>query len=220
MFSTYLRLLWRRGWIVALVMALTAASALVFSLIVKERAPIYRSTVEVLVQPARSDFGLVQSAKILLDSYVAWMYSDYRAAEVIDRLKLDMTPTDLRTNVKIASEAQRLVITIEVDNGNGNVANDIAREWAAVFIEWRNEENQKNRREDRIDAQMIDDPRYELFFPKTGINTAAGAMLGLLLGGAVVLILEYIEAGVVRTPDDVTRFLEMGVLGVIPPQDD
>jgi len=215
--QAYWRIVRRRGWIVLLVAALTAVSALVFSLIVKERAPVYRSQIAVLVQPSRTDLGQAEAAKTLLDSYVAWMDSNYRAAEVIDRLKLDMTPEQLRSDVTIASESQRLVINIEVKNANGDVANDVARTWADLFLEWRNAENQKVRREDRIDAQIIDDPRYELDFPKTGINTVAGAALGLLIGVAVVFVLEYAESGIIRTPEDVDRALTVSVLGAIPP---
>lgn len=215
--QAYWRIIRRRAWIVILVAVLTGGSALVFSLIMKERAPVYKSKIAILVQPSRTDLGQAEAAKTLLDSYVAWMDSNYRAAEVINRLKLDMTPEELRGNVTIASEAQRLVINIEVKNPNGDVANDVARTWSDLFLEWRNEENQKVRREDRIDAQIIDDPRYELDFPKTGINTAAGVALGLLVGVAVVFVLEYSESGIIRTTEDVDRALMVSVLGAIPP---
>lgn len=214
----YWVILRRRGWIMFLLATLVAISAYVFSQIMEERAPVYKSTVKILVQPARTDFGLVQSAKILLDSYVSWLNSNYRAQEVIDTLHLDMTPEELRAgDVTIASDAQRLVIQIDVKNPNGDLANDIARQWAALFIQWRDQENQKVRREDRIEAQIIDDPRYELDFPKTTVNTIAGAVLGLLVGLAIVFILEYAESGIIRSAEDVDRFLATPVLGGIPP---
>lgn len=214
--QTYFRILRRRGWIMLLLAVITAVAAFGFSTIMEERAPIYKSTLKILVQPSRTDFGQAQAAKILLRSYVAWMDSNYRAADVIDLLQLDMTPEDLRGDVTIASDDSRLVIQIDVENPNGDVANDIARKWADLFIQWRNEENQKVRREDRIDALIIDDPRYALDSPKTKVNTAAGAILGFLIGLGIVFVLEYIEAGIIRSPDDVERFLETPVLGAIP----
>lgn len=195
----------------------TAVAAFGFSEIMVRRAPVYRSTIKILVQPLRTDFGQAQAAKILLDSYVAWMDSNYRAQEVIDTLALDMEAGALRSDVKIASEAQRLVIQIEVEQPNGDVANDIARKWAERFIQWRNEENQKVRREDRIEAYIIDDPTYSLESPKKMINTVAGGVFGFLVGLAIVFVLEYIEAGIVRSPEDVDRFLSLPVLGAIPP---
>ena len=200
-----------------LLAVLVAVAAFGFSTIVEERAPIYKSTIRILIQPARTDFGQAQAAKQLLRSYVAWMDSNYRAADVIDVLQLDVTPEELRGDVTIASDDSRLVIQIDVEQPNGDVANDIARTWADLFIQWRNEENDKVRREDRIDGIIIDDPRYVLDSPKTKINTVAGAILGFLVGLGIVFVLEYVEAGIIRSPEDVDRFLEIPVMGAIPP---
>lgn len=216
-FQIYMRILLRRGWILALLVVLTAGAAFGYSRIMLKSAPVNKSTIKILVQPSTSDFGVSQTIKVLLDSYVQWMDSDYRAADVISALKLDMTPGELRSNVTIADDAQRLVIQIDVKNRDGDLANNIAREWANLFIEWRNQENQKVLSQNRINAQIIDDPRYELDFPKTTINTAAGAVLGFLLGLAIVFVLEYVESGILRTPEDVDRILTMPVLGAIPP---
>ncbi|MQC24891.1 MAG: hypothetical protein DWG81_02970, partial [Chloroflexi bacterium] len=166
----YFRILRRRGWIIVLLACLTAASALVFSTV---QNPVYRATVNVLVQPARTDFGLAQSAKLLLDSYVAFLDTDNSAAAIIQDLQLDMLPEALRADVSIAAEAQRFLITIQVDNENGDAANDIARKWAELLVQWRNDENQKQRREDRVTALLLDAPRYVLDHPRRGLNTAA-----------------------------------------------
>jgi capsular polysaccharide biosynthesis protein len=150
---------------------------------------------------------------------VAWMDSTYRAADVIDELQLDTTPQELRSDVTIASDNSRLVIQIDVENGNGDLANDIARAWANQFIQWRNERNQEVLREDRIDAFILDDPIYVLDSPKTLVNTAAGGILGFLIGLGIVFVLEYMEAGIIRVPEDVDRFLGVPVLGAIPPNE-
>ena len=209
----YFRILRRRGWIIVLLACLTAASALVFSTV---QNPVYRATVNVLVQPARTDFGLAQSAKLLLDSYVAFLDTDNSAAAIIQDLQLDMLPETLRADVSIAAEAQRFLITIQVDNENGDAANDIARKWAELLVQWRNDENQKQRREDRVTALLLDAPRYLLDHPRRGLNTAAGGVLGILLGGLLIFFLEYWDAGILRTRTDVERQLNLAVLGAIP----
>ncbi|MDA0698267.1 MAG: Wzz/FepE/Etk N-terminal domain-containing protein [Chloroflexi bacterium] len=209
----YFRILRRRGWIIVLLACLTAASALVFSTV---QNPVYRATVNVLVQPARTDFGLAQSAKLLLDSYVAFLDTDNSAAAIIQDLQLDMLPETLRADVSIAAEAQRFLITIQVDNENGDAANDIARKWAELLVQWRNDENQKQRREDRVTALLLDAPRYVLDHPRRGLNTAAGGVLGILLGGLLIFFLEYWDAGILRTRADVERQLNLAVLGAIP----
>jgi capsular polysaccharide biosynthesis protein len=108
------------------------------------------------------------------------------------------------------------VLRIEVEHPNGDVANDIAREWAGLFIQWRNQENEEVRREDRIDAEILDDPVYGIERPKIAINTAAGGILGFLIGLGIVFVLEYLESGIIRSPDDVDRVLAIPVLSAIP----
>src|SRR3990172_6065265 len=211
--TEYFRILVRRGWILLLMAVLTAAAAFVFS---KLQTPVYQSTIYLLVQPARTDFGLTQSAKILLRSYVAWMDTDNRAADVIDAMQLDTVPEALRANVTIASDDSRFVIQIDVKNENGDLANDIAKKWAELFVQWRNDENQKQRKEDRVDAVILDEPRYVLDRPKAGINTVAGGVLGLLLGSVIIFVLEYLESAVIRSAADVERQFNLPVPGAIP----
>jgi capsular polysaccharide biosynthesis protein len=211
--SEYLRILRQRGWIIVVSSIMTAASALLFSVI---QSPVYQSTVVVLVQPARTDFGLTQSAKLLLDSYVAFLDTDTAASKVIDTLKLDVMPQTLRGDIHIASEAQRFLIRIEVENQHGDLANDIAQKWAELLVQWRHEENQKMRREDRVTAIILDKPRYELDHPKKGVNTAAGGILGMLIGAIIVLVIQYIDSGIIRTRYDIERQIKLSVLGIIP----
>ena len=210
----YFRILRQRGWILILLALLTAASAFVFS---KLQTPVYKSTVQLLVEPARTDFGLTQSAKILLRSYVAWMDTNNNAQRVIDVLQLDLLPQALRSRVTIASDESRFVIQIDVEDENGDQANNVAQKWADLFVQWRQGRNQEQRKEDRVEALILDPPRYSLDSPQTTINVLAGAILGLLLGGVCVFALEYLEAAVVRNPQDVERFLNLEVLGAIPP---
>jgi len=215
----YLKILWRRGWIMVTLAVITAVAAFGASLIIKQRAPLYRSTIEILVQPARSDFGQAQAAKQLLGPYEAWLYSSYRAEQVINTLQLDMVPRELLADVRIADDINQLTIKIEVENPDGEEANRIAWAWANMFLDWRNQQNQEVRREDRIDSEILDDPIYTIERPKTTINTIAGGVMGFLIGLMIVFVLEYIESGIIRSPGDVDRFLALPGLGAIPPGD-
>lgn len=203
----------RRGWIILLAALLTAGSAFVFS---RLQTPVYESTVRLLVQPARPDLGLTQSAKTVLRSYVEWLKTRQNAQRVIDTLQLDRTDESLLGDVTIASEDENFVIQVDVRNQNGDLANDIARTWADLFVQWRNVENENLRREDRVTALMLDAPRYTLYRPQTTVNVLAGGILGLLLGGLVVFVLEYLEANIIRTRLDAERALGLNVLGVVP----
>lgn len=213
--TDYVNIIRRRGWIVVVLAVLTAASAYVFSSV---QTPIYKSTAFVLVSPARPDFGLTSSAKGLLRSYVAWMTTRSNAQKVINdpALQLDLSADALLGQVTIASDDSRFIIQIDVLNGNGDLANDVARKWAELFVQWRKDENAKIRREDSVDAALLDLPQYSLHRPNKTINTAAGAILGVVLGAVVIFALEYLDAGILRSPSDVERALAVPVLGALP----
>jgi capsular polysaccharide biosynthesis protein len=212
--SEYVRILRRWGWVVLLMALVTAGSAYVFS---KAQEPIYRSTVLISVSPSRTDLGLTQSAKTLLRNYVLVIDSEKFAKKVIDELKLDRTPANLKGDVTIASDDSRFAIQIDVKHTNPDVANDIAQKWADQVLIWRETENANVRNEDKVNTSIVDAPRASLYRPNTRINVLAGGILGVLLGGLIVFAIEYAEAGVIRSPEDVERALSVSVLGAIPP---
>jgi capsular polysaccharide biosynthesis protein len=213
-FNDYVRILQKRWWIILVAVVLTAGSALVFS---ELQHPQYTSTAEVIVSPARPDFGLTQSAKILLRSYMTVANSKTWAQDVIDELRLPMTPEGLRGNTHFAAEGDRMVIKIEVEDYDGDQANDIARTWANLLVQWRNEENAKLRKEDRVDAILRDPPSYgQSWPPSSKIMLAAGVVFGLVVAGVVIFFMEWFEAGVIRTSRDLERQLDLTVVGAIP----
>lgn len=211
--SDYFRMLRNRWWVIPLLMVLTAAAAFGFSRI---QTPVYESSLRMLVLPSRTDFGQAQAAKELLASYVQWLRSTYRAQGVINELQLDMTAGELLGDFNAASDNASYVIQITVENTDPNLANDIARTWGNLLIQWQTQNNDRLRLEDRIGIEFLDDPQVGLDRPQTTINTAAGAVFGLLLGIMVVFALEWIESGVVRRAEDVERSLDIPVIGAIP----
>jgi capsular polysaccharide biosynthesis protein len=209
----YIRVLRQRGWIIILVALLTAAAAYGFS---KMQTPVYESSLRMLVQPARTDFGQSQAAKLLLRGYVQWIRSSYRAASVIDELQLDMEPGELLGDVEVASDDSSFVIQINAENTDPDLANRITRAWGNLFIQWRIDDNATQRKEDRVDVEFIDDPQAGLDRPKSKINAAAGLVFGAMVGVIIIFILEWIESGVMRRSEDIERYLDIPVIGKIP----
>lgn len=212
--TEYFHILRRRGWILILLAVLTAASAFVFSKVQKE---VYKATLYVLVKPSRTDLGLTQSAKTLLRAYVAWLDTRDNAQQVIDILQLDQTPDALKGNVTIASDDSRFLIQIDVKSENQKTAADVAWQWADLLRQWRESENTNAQRQDWVSAEILDTPLVSLYRPQTKVNVLAGAILGLLLGGVLVFVMEYMDAGILRSPQDIERGLSLSVLGAIPP---
>jgi capsular polysaccharide biosynthesis protein len=209
----YGAILVRRGWIMILLAVIAAGSAFFLS---RLQTPVYRATQTVLIQPARADLGLTESATRLVRSYAVWLDSDQVAAGVIDELQMDMTPSQLNGAVVVNPDSLRLTVQIEVELADQEIARSVAQAYGQQLVRFRFEENQKNRLEDRIDALMGDVARVDLDSPRPSLNAIAGGVLGLILGALVVFLLEYLESAIVRRRDDIERTLPLPVLASIP----
>jgi capsular polysaccharide biosynthesis protein len=212
--TDYVRIIQKRWWIVILAVVMTAGSAFGFS---RLKHTEYTSTAEIIIEPARPDLGLTQSTKWLLRTYMTVADSDQWAEKVIEAQQLPMTPEQLRSTAHFAAEDDRMVIKLEIEAYDGDIANDIAREWATLFIQWRDQQNQVQRKEDQVFAYLRDQPRYaQSWPPSTKILLAAGGIFGLVIASIVIFFLEWMEAGVIRTPQDLERQLNLTVVGAIP----
>ncbi len=212
--NDYLDLARRRAWIVVLVGLLAALSAYVFS---RMQTPIYKATMEVTLQPARADFGLAESTKKLTASYISIVFSRKNAAEINKRLKLDYTPDEIYENTKAGEDAAKYGVVIEVRDQNGDTAKDIAYAWAQLFREYRDNENAKQSRNDRVDAILGDPPStYSKDYPRTSVITVAAGLLGALIGALIVGVLEWLRSAHIRNQADVKRRLLLPVIGAIP----
>jgi capsular polysaccharide biosynthesis protein len=212
----YGSILLRRGWIMILLAAIAAGSAFFLS---RLQTPVFRATQTVLIQPARADLGLTESATRLVRSYAVWLDSDRVATNVIDTLRLDMTPGQLNGAVVVNPDSLRLTVQIEVELGDQEIAREVAQAYGQELVRFRFEENQKNRLEDRIDALMQDVARVELDSPRPTLNAIAGGVLGLILGAVVVFVLEYLESAIIRRPEDIERTVNLPILASIPDMD-
>lgn len=211
--SEYVRILLRRGWIFVLLAVIAAGSAYAFS---RQQAPVYRATQNVVIQPSRADLGLAEASVRLLNSLVAIIDSEQRAQTIIEQLSLDLVPGELMAMTTIAADQFRLVIRIDVEGQNQNEVFDIARAWGQALEDYRDEQNALARREDRVFAIMPDLPQMAQVAPRPTVNAIAGGILGLLVGGVIVFVLEYLESSVVRRREDLERSLKLDVVATIP----
>jgi capsular polysaccharide biosynthesis protein len=211
----YARVLIKRGWLVILLAVITALSAIVFS---RLQTPIYSSSVTLSVYPARpSDYGQTLAIKNLLRLYVRKLQSPFTMQPVIDKLQLDVTPQKFLTYVNFSPDEADLIIKIEARHPIPATAAKIAQTLAETFVSFHNQENLQIDQRDRVLVDLLNNATSpELFSPKTSINAIAGAILGALIGVLVVFALEYLESDVVRTTEDIERYLGVPALGLIP----
>ncbi|HOG45493.1 MAG TPA: Wzz/FepE/Etk N-terminal domain-containing protein [Anaerolineae bacterium] len=212
----YLRILWKRGWIVIVMAIVTTASAILFSYVVR---PVYRSSIWINVIPARLDLGLTESIKSLMRNYSGNIRSNTTLQQVIDRTGQDMTPETLRGRIKVSPIMEDYVIQVDVDAYDPQVAQLLAQRTGEVFVEWAKTQMLDQDKRDRMTVTLRDPATpASVQSPKKKINALAGGVLGLVLGVLVVLGLEWLESGIIRSADDLERASGAAVLGVIPGQ--
>lgn len=210
----YLRILQRRGWIMVVAVVLGAVAAFGISYFQED---MYRATVYVSTVPARPDWGLGNTAKDLMRNFAANLKTLENAQNVINRAQLDMNPYDFLAHVDVVAESSDFTIKIEARARDGAVAQVMALTLADQFVEERTayyaQQDLDNRIEVKIRSRAISPDQYQ---PKPLVNAIAGGALGLLLGLALVLLLTWIEADLLRTPAALERALSVPVLGAIP----
>jgi capsular polysaccharide biosynthesis protein len=99
---------------------------------------------------------------------------------------------------------------------NGDIANNVARTYGELFRQWRVQQNEPLQLQDRINAELLDTPIFHLVKPTTQTNVLAGALLGVLIGGVIIFLIETLSANIMRRGLDIERYLELPVLGSIP----
>lgn len=211
--ADYVRIAVRRWWVIALLVVVAAGSAYLFS---SRQPAVYRSTQLILIQPSRSDFGLTEASRLLLEPAVVYLSSTLRAQEIIDELQLPLTAQDLTGRTTIASDSLRMVIQVDVDMPDPDLGARIAQGWGQRLVEYRQQQNQTVAREDRVVALLPDVPQTAQIQPQPLIITIAAALLGFLLGVVLVYVLEFLESGNIRTRDDLERAIGVSVVASIP----
>ncbi len=211
----YARVLIRRGWIVVVVALVGALAALLFSRI---QTPIYRSTITMSVQPSRSsDYGQSLAIKNLMRLYGQQMQTKTMAQQVIDQLQLDIPPEKFLGGVEVSPNEADLTIQVAVKDANIDMVQRMVQSLAENFVLFHQQENLQMDQNDRILVNLLDNATpVEKFSPKTTINVIAGGILGALAGMIAIFVIEYIQSGYIRKPEDIERVLKLNVLGTIP----
>lgn len=210
----YIRIFTRRAWIIVLAVILSAASALLVS---KLQIPEYRSTIILNVWPARLDYGLQQTIQNLMRNWAAKIVSRDTAQRTIDKLELDITADEFMEKVSASPDESESVIEVTADDYDPLIARDIAQTAAELFVQDIDAWKITLDRRDQVDITIRD---YALpgvlHKPKWKVNVLAGALLGGVVGVLLVLVLQWLEADILRTPDDVEQYAGVAVLGIIP----
>lgn len=209
----YVRVLWKRWWIIGLIGLTAAVAAYIFS---KTQQPEYRSQARYSVLINRLDSGAISFANQTLNNYRNLVYNKDQLQGVNNQLGLDRSGEYLMEYVRVQPQPDQLLIVIETDwetpEGAQKIAAAVGERLNASVVE----ANRTLQGEDRVSLRLIESPQVGyLSWPRTRVNVLAGAILGLILGVLLAFVLEYLD-DTIKTAGDVERYTELITIGAIP----
>lgn len=153
----------------------------------------------------------INSATKLVATYSIIIKSDTVLQQVIENLGLGMTYSELNSRVSVQAVDDTQVMKITVNSTSPEWAQTVCDEILAVSPDIIKEAVEAGSVKVISKASLNPNP----VSPNVKKNTALGAMVGLVLALGVI-VLQVILDNKINTEEDVTKYLDMTVLGVIP----
>lgn len=210
----------RRTWLAILLGALGALAGLALAV---WQAPVYEATTRLAVEPARpADLGQTQAIRNIMQSFAEDIKTSDTAADAARRLGADWLkvhgldagaiPGMLYTD----TDANVYEIRIQARAGDPNVAAQVSTQVAIAFQTAREKANLQLDRDDRIHVTVRETPVPTLYSPRKRVFIPVGAVLGLMIGVALMFLTEYLESAVVRSAAEAERVAGAVVVGTVP----
>lgn len=211
----FIHILKRRIWIVFIVglIGLTLSSALTF-LVIK---PNYEATTQLLINKTEKNvssnvYQETQADLQLMNTYIAVAKSEVILADVIKQLSLNMDLQQLGEKLNVSSEENSKVMDIHIRTNDPIESVKIANKIAETF------KQQAPTLLDVKDVQVLSSANLqntlEPVSPNTILNLLLGFFLGVIIGVAVVLLLE-LNDDRFKSEKEVEQYLELPVIGTI-----
>jgi capsular polysaccharide biosynthesis protein len=206
----------RKAWIIVLAGVLLAAVAYFVS--TYSITPMYQSTTKIYVMSKQDSstsvtYSDLQTSSQLTNDYMTLITSRPVTEKVIQELGLDMKHNELVDMITVNNPSNTRVLNITVEYSDPYLAKEIAdavREASSIHIS-----NVMDIKEVNIveEANLPEDP----ISPSVKRNTVLGGILGVLIAGAIILVITMLD-DTIKTPEDIERYLGVSVLSSIPIQ--
>jgi len=210
-----LKILWKRKILVALVAIVAGALAFAYSAFIVK--PEFTSTTRIYVvnrnqgdKPGLTNQDL-QAGSYLVKDYREIILSQDVLEKVTSNLKLDLSPKDLASKVKVTVPVDTRIVSISVNDRVPEEASRIANSLREVAAE-------KIISITRVsDVTTLEEARPAIApsSPNIRRNTIIGLLGGTVFTVIAVLIVELVDTRVKR-PEDIEDVMQIALLGVVP----
>lgn len=174
----------RRWWIVLGTAVVAAAAALLYSLL---QTPLYRARAELVVLPNRADWGL----RMYLEAQMRTFPAVLRAFPQEGKAGL---PSDLGKRLYVQTVPEEGRVVIEVDDGDPARAAEYANTLGRLLDRWvQDHAPQLGPERIYVSALLPAEPPSAPSSPRYKVNTAAGAVLGLVLGLPLAFLWDFFD---------------------------
>ena len=212
----YLRIIRKRKLIIIILPLVAVLASAVLSFFVIK--PTYEANTTMIVgKPADgpkevvNEYNMVLANKQLAKTYGEIAKSRSVLQKVAGELKLTMPVEELKNRIKINSVGDTELIAISVQDGNpqlaSNIANSLAQNFAERVVEIKKVENVSV-----VDKAVASDRPVK---PKKAMNIAVAGIIGVMAALGLVFLLEFLD-DTIKSPEDVQKNLGLPVLGIIP----
>ena len=211
-----LRVLKNGKWILIILPLVSMLTSGIFSYFVI--TPVYKSSTTLMVGKTYSgengpllQYNDILTANQLVKTYSQIAKSRTVAEKIIELEKLDMTPGVFSGKIDVQPVRDTQLIQISIEDSNPNKAARLANVSGQVFIK-------KVVEVMKLDNVNIVDPAVPPQLPEKPnkrMNIMIAGVVGLMAAVGLVFLLEFLDQ-TIKSSEDINRYLELPVLGVIP----
>lgn len=206
----------KRIWLIIIITLLTTLLSAIISVFFI--SPTYEASVGVIIgkqdgeKITNSDVSMYQN---LMQTYQIIAATNKVAQAAADKAGSNTTSKDLLKRTKVTTKTGTMILNIAVDSKSAVESYKEVQAYADAFVARAAELIPDNGDVKIMDsAQMPEAPVK----PNKKLNTAIGFLLGLIISVGLCFFLEYMNNSIV-TKEDVEKYLELSVIGIIPEND-
>ena len=206
----------RKRWWLALIVMLSAGA--VAYLYTNAQPRIYQAQVILVSKCVPPDNGCIEAIKKTLPTYAQELGSKDLWRHVIDdNLIQDVDLDALPGQIKVQARPDDNDLVMTVDNKSADMAAVLADRISRAFVERQLAATQDLVSGTRVvwDIPQTPEPPQRPYQPRPLLYGGAAALFGLILGLLLAIALELLDT-TLKTPSEVSQYLGMNTLGVIP----